>query len=58
MRVAVSWDSIELNRVDGCWYTEAGTEIEIEATLQIPGADFSEVFSEICPRTLAVGAGS
>jgi len=55
MRVAVSSqrDTIELNRVDGCWYTESGTAIEIEALTAIAGADVSRFCSEVYPRTVA-----
>ena len=57
MRVAVNSqsDTVELKRVDGCWQMESGRVTEIEAMLQIPRTDFSEVFSELVPQTSAVG---
>src|ERR1035437_8152770 len=39
MRVAIASqrDTIELHKVDACWYTEQGAEIEIEALIPIAG---------------------
>ena len=41
MRVAVDShrDTVELHKVDACWHTEDGSEIEIEALIPIAGAD-------------------
>jgi hypothetical protein len=43
MRVAIETqrDTIELHRVDECWYTQRGAAIEIEALIAIPGIHFS-----------------
>jgi hypothetical protein len=40
MRVAMDSqrDTVELHRVDGCWYTERGVGIEIEALVPISTA--------------------
>ena len=40
MRVAIETqrDTIELHRVDGCWYTQRGAAIEIEALIALGGA--------------------
>ena len=41
MRVAVDShrDTVELHKVDACWHTEDGTEIEIETLIPITGTD-------------------
>src|ERR1039458_7214792 len=43
MRVAVDSqrDTIELHKVDACWYTEEGAGIEIESLIPISGTDVS-----------------
>ena len=43
MRVAIETqcDTVELHRVDECWYTQRGAAIEIEALIAIPGIGFS-----------------
>jgi hypothetical protein len=40
MRVAIETqrDTVELHRVDGCWYTQRGAAIEIEALISLRGA--------------------
>ena len=40
MRVAIDSqrDTVELHRVDGCWYTQRGAAIEIEALILLRGA--------------------
>ena len=39
MRVAIASqrDTVELRRVDGCWYTQRGAAIEIEALILLRG---------------------
>jgi len=43
MRVAIDSqrDTVELHRVDGCWRTERGAAIEIEALMAIPGTEYA-----------------
>jgi hypothetical protein len=43
MRVAIETqcDTVELHRVDECWYTQRGAAIEIAAFIAIPGIGFS-----------------
>jgi hypothetical protein len=48
-------DTVELHRVDACWYTERGAAIEIEALLPIAGTDFSRFCLAAHPRTNAAG---
>ena len=59
MRVAVDSqrDTIELHKVDACWYTEQGAEIEIEALIPIAGTDVSCFCAAVYPRTNAAGHG-
>ena len=58
MRVAIDSqrDTIELHRVDACWYTEEGAEIELEALIPIAGTDVSSFCAAVYPRTIAAGA--
>jgi hypothetical protein len=44
MRVAAysQRDTIELHKVDACWYAEEGAEIEVEALMPIAGTDVSQ----------------
>jgi hypothetical protein len=35
-------DTIELHKVDACWYAEEGAEIELEALMPIAGTDVSQ----------------
>ena len=60
MRVAIDSqpDTIELRRVDACWFTQEGAEIEIEALIPIGGTDVSSFCAAVYPRTIAVGRGS
>jgi hypothetical protein len=59
MRVAVDsqCDTIELHKVDACWFTEEGDEIEIEALIPISGTDVSCFCAAVYPRTIAAGSG-
>ncbi len=62
MRVAIDTqrDTVELHRVDECWYTERGVAIEIEALIPISGTDLSRYCAAVHPwantasRALAV----
>jgi hypothetical protein len=51
MRVAIATqrDTVELHRVDECWYTERGVAIEIEALIPILGTDFSRYCAAVHP---------
>ena len=57
MRVAIDSqrDTIELHKVDACWYTEEGTAIEIEALIPIAGTDVSQFCAGVYPRANAAG---
>jgi hypothetical protein len=59
MRVAVDSqrDTIELHKVDACWYTEEGAGIEIESLISIAGTDVSSFCAAVYPRTNAAGRG-
>ena len=59
MRVAIASqrDTIELHKVDACWHTEDGAEIEIEALIPIAGTDVSCFCAAVYPRTNAAGRG-
>jgi len=59
MRVAIASqrDTIELHKVDACWHTEDGAEIEIEALIPIAGTDVSRFCAAVYPRTNAAGRG-
>jgi hypothetical protein len=59
MRLAVACrgDTIELYKADGCWYTEKGDVIELEALIPFAGTDFAGFCATVCPRTIAAGAG-
>jgi hypothetical protein len=56
MRVVIDSqrDTIELRKVDACWYTEDGAEIEIEALIPLAGTN---VASSLYPRTITAGHG-
>ena len=57
MRVVVESqrDTVELNRVDACWFTEAGAEIDIEALIPMAGTDVSQFCAAAYPRTNTAG---
>ena len=59
MRLAVASqrDTIELYKADGCWYTEKGDVIELEALIPFAGTDFAGFCAAVYPRTIAAGAG-
>jgi hypothetical protein len=60
MRLAVASqrDTIELYKAEGCWYTEKGGVIDIEALIPYAGADLAGFCAAVYPRTIAVGAVS
>jgi hypothetical protein len=57
MRVAIASqrDTVELHKVDACWYTETGAAIEIEALIPLPGTDFSRFCAALHPGVQATG---
>ena len=59
MRLAVASqrDTIELSKADGCWYTEKGDVIELEALIPLVGTDLAGFCAAVYPRTIAAGAG-
>jgi hypothetical protein len=59
MRLAVAFqrDTIELHTAEGCWYTEKGGVIELEALVPLAGTDVAGFCDAVYPRTIAVGAG-
>jgi hypothetical protein len=60
MRVAIDSqpDTIELHKVDACWFTDEGAEIEVEALVPISGTDVVGFCAAVYPRTSAAGHGS
>jgi len=56
MRVVIDSqrDTMELRKVDACWYTEDGAEIEIEALIPLAGTN---VASSLYPMTITAGHG-
>ena len=56
MRVVIDSqrDTMELRKVDACWYTEDGAEIEIEALIPLAGTN---VVSSLYPLTVTAGHG-
>jgi hypothetical protein len=56
MRVVVDSqrDTMELHKVDACWQTEDGAEIEIEALIPLEGTN---VLGLLYPATIAAGHG-
>ena len=53
-------DTVELYKVDACWHTEDGAEIEIEALIPIAGTDvlhFCAAVYRVYPRTNTAGHG-
>ena len=60
MRVAIDSqrDTVELHRVDACWYTEKGAAIEIEALIPISGTDFAGFCAAVHPRIKAAARAS
>ena len=56
MRVVIDSqrDTMELRKVDACWYTEDGAEIEIEALIPLAGTN---VVSSPNPMTITAGHG-
>ena len=59
MRVAAGAqrDTIELHKVDGCWFTEEGDEIEIEALIPLAGTDVSSFCAAVYPLRSVAGNG-
>ena len=59
MRLAVAsqHDTIELYKADGCWYSEKGDVIDLEALIPFAGTDLAGFCAEVYPRTIAAGAG-
>jgi hypothetical protein len=59
MRLAVASqrDTIELYKAEGCWYTEKGDVIELEALIPFAGTDLAGFCAAVYPRTHAAGAG-
>ena len=57
MRVAVDSqrDTVELHRVDDCWYTERGVATAIETLIPLPGTEFSHFCNLVYPRAIAAG---
>src|ERR1022692_4399676 len=57
MRLAVAFqrDTIELHEADGCWYTEKGDVIELEALIPFAGTDFAGFCAEVPPGKGAGG---
>jgi len=51
MRLATHFqcDVIELRKVNACWFTEAGSEIEIEAFIPLAGTGASRFCAELYP---------
>jgi hypothetical protein len=60
MRVAIDSqpDTIELHKVDACWYAEEGAEIELEALIPVAGTDVSSFCDAVNTGTISVGRGS
>jgi hypothetical protein len=60
MRVVVKTqaDTVELNYVEGCWYTETGAPVEIEALVPLPETDFAGFCAQVYPITNAAGRHS
>ena len=56
MRVVIDSqrDTMELRKVDACWYAEDGAEVEIEALIALAGTN---VASPLHPLTTAAGHG-
>ena len=56
MRVVIDSqrDTIELRKLDACWYTEDGAEIEIEALIPLAGTN---VTSSLYSLTITAGHG-
>ena len=56
MRVVIDSqrDTMELRKVDACWYAEDGAEVEIEALIPLDGV---EVLSSAHPLTVTAGHG-
>ena len=50
-------DTIELYKAGGCWYTEKGDVIELEALVPFAGTDLAGFCAEVYPRTIAAGTG-
>jgi hypothetical protein len=57
MRVAIQTqaDTVELNYGDGCWYTETGAPVEIEALVALPETDFAGFCAHVYPVANAAG---
>ena len=57
MRVAIPTerDTSELSQIDGCWWTEDGDQIEIDALIPIDAVDVSQFCASVFPRTKAAG---
>ena len=60
IRVAIpsKGDTTELNKVDACWLTDDGEEIEIEALIPIDDVEVSKFCTALFPLTLAAGRRS
>ena len=58
MRVVVDSrrDTIELHKVDTAWYTEEGSEVEIDSLIPLAGTDVPGFCAVVNPRTTAAGS--
>lgn len=58
MRVAIPFDgdTVELLRAGESWKTECGDAVEIDAVIQIPGVEASNLLEAMHPRAMAAGA--
>ena len=58
MRVAIDSqrDTMELHRVDGCWRSQRGAAIEIEALIPIAGTAFPAFCAAVHPAGTAPGS--
>jgi hypothetical protein len=59
MRVAIEFQraTAEFHRVDGCWYTDSETPIEIDALIAFPGVGTSTFCGAVKPRAIVAGQG-
>ena len=59
MRLAIASqrDTIELHKADGCWYTETGNVIEIEALISFAGTGVAGFCAKLYPWAMAAEAG-
>lgn len=57
MRVLVPGqpDAILLSKQNGCWHSESGESVEVDAAMPVAGVNYAAMFADFAPRTMTAG---